>query len=310
MNSIAVIGMGAMGSAVAKALLSSGVEIVTNLEGRSPGTRERAAAAGIRDVDLMALVDADIILSIVPPSEALAVAKLVATAMRASKSPAIFVDCNAVSPQTMSKVARAFDDTEATVLDGCIIGEPPEAGKTGPRFYVSGGAKDVVEVFIEFGLDARALDRGIGAASALKMCYAGINKGLIGLGTAMLLAAAKNGADKALIAELAESQTQLLAKFSKGIPGMYPKAYRWVAEMDEIAAFLGEDNPAGDIFEGMAGVFQNLDADRSGNKDMTATLSKMLADRPEGSINRYDALSNGNFDEGGQGLEAVPVAQR
>lgn len=309
MRRIAVIGMGAMGSAVAKALLSSGAEIVTYLEGRSSGTRERAAAVGIREVDLTALVKAKIILSIVPPSQAIAVADLVATAMRASQSPAIFIDCNAISPQTMGSVAQAFDNTNAKVLDGCIIGGPPTAGNPGPRFYLSGGAEEIVPVLVEYGLDARALNSDIGAASALKMCYAGINKGLIGLGTSMLLAAAKNGADKALMAELSESQSQLVAKFAKGIPDMYPKAYRWVAEMDEIAAFLGVDDPAADIFSGMAGVFQRLATDRTGNSEIATTLSEMLAERSEGSVNRYDALSNGNFDEGSRGLEPVPSAR-
>ncbi len=309
MTSIAVVGMGAMGSAVAKALLASGAEIVTYLEGRSPGTRDRAAAAGIRDVDLAALVDADIVLSIVPPSQATDVADMIATAMRSSQSSPTFVDCNAVSPRTMFKVAEVFGGTNAMVLDGCIIGGPPETGKPGPRFYVSGDAREIVPVLVEYGLDARALDSGIGAASALKMCYAGINKGLIGLGTSMLLAAAKNGADKALMAELSESQSQLLAKFAKGIPDMYPKAYRWVAEMDEIAAFLGADDPAADIFAGMAGVFQRLAGDRADSNHIATTLSEMLAERAEGSINRYDALSNGNFDEGSRGLEPVPSAR-
>lgn len=309
MTRIAVIGMGAMGSAVAMALLSSGAEIVTYLTGRSPETRDRAAAAGIRDVDLTELVEGDVILSIVPPSQAIAVAELVAMAMRPN-SPAIFIDCNAVSPQTMGKVAHAFDKGSTRVLDGCIIGGPPEAGQPGPRFYVSGGAKEIIPVLVEYGLDARFLDSGVGAASALKMCYAGINKGLIGLGTSMLLAAAKSGADKALMAELSESQSQLVAKFAKGIPDMYPKAYRWVGEMDEIAAFLGLDNPAADIFAGMAGVFQQLATDRTGNSDMATTLSEMLARRAaDGSINRYDALSNGNFDEGSKGLEPVRSAR-
>lgn len=125
-------------------------------------------------------------------------------------------------------------------------------------------------------MDARVLDSGIGAASALKMCYAGINKGLVGLGTAMLLAAAKSGADKALMGELAESQSQLVRKFSKGIPDMYPKAYRWVAEMEEIAAFLGQDEPASSVFLGMSRLFQQIATDQAGRGVLASTLSEML----------------------------------
>ena len=74
-------------------------------------------------------MDGSIILSIVPPSQALDVAELVAAAMRPANSTATFIDCNAVSPQTMGKVAKAFDNTDARVRDGCIIGGPPQEGK-------------------------------------------------------------------------------------------------------------------------------------------------------------------------------------
>lgn len=310
MTKIAVIGMGAMGSAVARTLLSSGAEIVTRLEGRSAQTRERATASGIKDGDLKALLASDIILSIVPPSQALAVAEQIGKLARAEKPVGVFIDCNAVSPETVAKVADAFDESGMMVLDGCIIGGPPEMGKRGPRLYISGGAGQVVPLLVEYGLDARLLDSGLGAASALKMSYAGINKGLIGLATAMLLAAAKSGADKALMSELAESQPQLLAKLSTSIPDMYPKAYRWVAEMEEIAAFLGTNAPGASVFAGIAGVFQKMAVDNSGDQVLAAALSEMLeTGSAHGSINRYDALSNGNFDAGSKGLEAVPSAR-
>lgn len=311
MTKIAVIGMGAMGSAVARTLLCSGAEIVTHLEGRSAQTRERATASGIKDTDLKALLASDIILSIVPPSQALAVAEQIGRLARAEKSVGVFIDCNAVSPETVAKVADAFDQSGTIVLDGCIIGGPPEPGKYGPRLYVSGAAGQVVPVLVEYGLDARLIDSGLGAASALKMSYAGINKGLIGLATTMLLAAAKSGADRALMSELAESQPQLLAKLSTSIPDMYPKAYRWVAEMEEIAAFLGANAPGARVFDGMAAVFKKMAVDNSSEQGLAAALSEMLAmGSPEGSINRYDALSNGNFDAGSNGLGAVPSARQ
>ena len=280
MTRIAVIGMGSMGSAVARVLAHSGAEVVTCLEGRSPDTRNRAAAAGVRDVDAASIADVDIILSIVPPSQALTVARQIAGV--AAHSKAVFIDCNAISPETMSAVAREFGARSASILDGCIIGGPPQIGRSGPRLYVSGGGSDVVPVLIECGLDARILDSGIGAASALKMCYAGINKGLIGLGTAMLSAAARSGADKALMAELSESQSELLAKFAKGIPDMYPKAYRWVAEMEEIVAFLGSEN-GGEIFAGMAGVYQQMAEDQADRGAMASMLSALLDRAPPAS---------------------------
>src|SRR3954451_12161861 len=94
------------------------------------------------------------------------------------------------------------------------------------------------------GLDIRIVGGGMGAASALKMSYAGITKGLTALGAAMMLGAARAGVAEALYAELAASQPALLAWFTRQIPGMYQKAYRWVAEMEEIAEFLEADAAA------------------------------------------------------------------
>lgn len=285
MKRIAVIGMGAMGSAVAETLFRSGAEVVTTLRGRSPQTRQRALAKGIKDVDLAVLVKADFILSIVPPAEALKVAQEVAEAMSQTTPPAFFVDCNAISPETMSEVANQFGTNIDRVFDGCIIGGPPQAGGSGPRFYISGGGNNIVDALVTYGTDARPLDNAIGAASSLKMCYAGISKGLIGLATTMLLAASEHGADTALMAELQESQADLLAKFSKGIPDMYPKAYRWVAEMKEIADFLGPDNPASNIFVGMEGLFKRMAADQADDGELSKTLSAMLAETRRGGVN-------------------------
>ncbi len=276
MTRIAVLGFGAMGSAVAETLSSSGAEVVTTLEGRSAETHQRAKAAGIRDVRLASIVDADIILSIVPPAVALGVARQLSEVMHVSNSSALYVDCNAVSPQTMAEIANTFGANQDRVFDGCIIGGPPKVGRSGPHIYVSSGGGAVVEMLSKHRLDVRLLDGGIGAASALKMCYAGINKGLIGLGTAMLLAAAESGADQALMDELRESQAELVAKFAKGIPDMYPKAHRWVAEMQEIASFLGPENPASSIFLGMEGVFERMAADRAETGKLAITMSDML----------------------------------
>src|SRR5206468_6394372 len=125
-------------------------------------------------------------------------------------------------------------------VDGGIIGAPPQPGSKGPVLYVSGEAASRLLVLRAHGLQIRAVEGGIGAASALKVSYAGITKGLTALGAAMMLVATRAGVADALYAELAASQPALLAWFTRQIPGMYQKAYRWVAEMEEIADFLHE----------------------------------------------------------------------
>ncbi len=275
-TTIALFGAGAMGSAVGRRLVESGARVVTFLEGRSSATLERARAAGLEAVPLPAFGEADIVLSIVPPAEALAVAERVAPVLRAGKRKPAFIDLNAVSPKTMERLAAGLAPTGAKVLDGSIIGGPPVPGKAGPVVCLSGDLAGEPELLSRFGLKVRPVKGPVGAASALKMCYAGINKGIVGLSCAMLLAAARNDASEALKVELAESQAELLKRLGHSIPDMFPKAYRWVAEMEEIAEFLGADDPAALIFKGMAGLFQTIADDRNGSRELIATLERML----------------------------------
>ncbi|EUB96174.1 Phosphogluconate dehydrogenase, NAD-binding protein [Rhizobium sp. CF080] len=276
MPTIAIIGAGAMGSGIGRRLTDSGARVLTCLEGRSPETHDRARAAGMQPASLQDIIEAEIVLSIVPPAEAIGVAEMLSAAIGERPSPVTFVDCNAISPDTMRQVAAAFRPGQATVLDGSIIGLPPQPGKAGPRLYVSGDGADRSAVLAAHGLQVRRIDGALGAASALKMCYAGINKGVTGLGTAMLLAAIGAGADQSLKQEMAESIPDLDRKLSVAIPEMYAKAYRWVAEMEEIAAFLGEDDPASLIFRGMAGLFQKMADDRENGGALAGELNTLL----------------------------------
>ncbi|MBB4574798.1 3-hydroxyisobutyrate dehydrogenase-like beta-hydroxyacid dehydrogenase [Rhizobium lentis] len=265
-----------MGSAVARRLIDQGATVLTCLEGRSEETIARAKAAGMVPVERGALTDAELILSIVPPAEAVGVAELVAKISSGMPAPPPFIDLNAIAPKTMQAVAARFNGSRVEVLDGAIIGGPPVPGKSGPAIYISGDSGERSRRLEDYGLRVRKLDGPLGAASALKMCYAGINKGFIGLGTAVLLAASRSGAAESLKAELAESLPDVDRKLTKSIPDMYPKAYRWIAEMQEIADFLGKDDPAAEIFRGMAGVFLQLADDVKGSRALVRQLDEIL----------------------------------
>ncbi|NKL18137.1 NAD(P)-dependent oxidoreductase [Rhizobium leguminosarum] len=279
MPNFAIIGSGAMGSAVAKRLIDHGAMVLTYLEGRSEQTIARAKAAGMVPVGRQELTKAELILSIVPPSEAIKVAELVADISSGMQAPPPFIDLNAIAPKTMQALAARFEGSSVEVLDGAIIGGPPVPGKSGPTIYISGDIAERSRLLEDCGLRIRRLDRPLGAASALKMCYAGINKGFVGLGTAMLLAASRSGAAESLQAELSESLPDIDRKLSGSIPDMYPKAYRWVAEMQEIADFLGEDDPAATIFRGIADVFSRMANDVEGSRMLVGQLDEIIAHR-------------------------------
>jgi 3-hydroxyisobutyrate dehydrogenase-like beta-hydroxyacid dehydrogenase len=267
---IAITSPGNMGAAVGGRLTAQGVKVLSPFSQRSAASRARATSHGLTDATDSELAQADFLLSIVPPKEAVAVAERLAPALAAAKRKAVYVDCNAVSPKTAARIGEVLAATGADYVDGGIIGGPPREGYT-PRLYVSGtGAERVLELN-KFGLDVRLVKGGIGAASALKLSYAGINKGAIGLGAAMILAARRAGVEGDLMRELSESQRGLLAQFSRGIPDMFSKAERWAPEMIEIADYGGDGGEA-DIYRGLAAFYERLAANFEGSQDEIGAL--------------------------------------
>ncbi len=196
---VAVIAPGMMGSAVAQRLTSAGVQVRTLLAGRSAASVARAQAAGLTDASHDQIAEADFILSIVPPGEALALAESLSPAMRAVTRKPVYVDCNAVSPETVLRIDRVVRESGARFVDGGIIGPPPEQDSSRTRIYLSGPDAGTVTVLEQYGLSMPVQPGPVGAASAMKMSYAGITKGFTALGATMMLAATRAGTVDALI---------------------------------------------------------------------------------------------------------------
>ncbi|GAC1340759.1 MAG: NAD(P)-dependent oxidoreductase [Acetobacteraceae bacterium] len=256
---ITVIAPGAMGSGIARVLTGAGAQVLTMLDGRSPATAARAEAAGMRAASEVEIAASDLILSIVPPAQALSLAERLAAPLAASARKPLVVDCNAVDVRTAQAVGRVIADAGAGFVDGGIIGLPPKPGGAGPKLYLSGDhAPEVGERLTRLGLTVRVIEGGIGAASALKMSYAGITKGLTAIAAIMILGAERAGAGPALMEELLASQPLLARRFVTTLPDMVPKAYRWVAEMQEIAAFLEADPAGAAMLAGAAQLYARL----------------------------------------------------
>ena len=257
---VVVIAMGEMGSGVASRLRERGAEVRTSLSGRSAASRARAEKAGaiVLEDDTALMSGAGIILSIVPPGKAVALAERLAPSLRAQRAKPLYVDCNAVSPATVKRVAGTVAGAGAAFVDAGIIGPPPRGDAPGPKFYASGPGTSRLLALRDHGPDIRPIEGGIGAASALKMAYASLTKGLTALGAVMMLGAESAGIADPLRRELADSQPALWAWLQRQVPSMYPKAYRWVAEMEEIATYLA-DQPAGQkMYEGAAELYERL----------------------------------------------------
>jgi len=280
---VAVIAPGAMGAAVGKRLVDHGLKVLTSLKGRSQDTIKRASEAGLVAASDEEIAAADFILSILPPGDALSLAERFVPALKASNSKPVYVDCNAVNPKTVERVAAAITPTECPFVDAGIIGQPPKPEGPGPRFYASGPAAPRFATLSNYGLDIRVLDGPMSAASAMKMSYAGITKGTQAIGAAMMLAATRAGTADALFEELQHSQKEMFGWFKRQLAMMPPKAYRWVAEMHEIAGFVGDDPTARELYEGAAHFYEHIAEDFEADKKDVSALSAFIGKAASGN---------------------------
>jgi 3-hydroxyisobutyrate dehydrogenase-like beta-hydroxyacid dehydrogenase len=243
---------GEMGAAVGRCLTGRGHPVAWASAGRSPGTAARAAEAGLSDVGTVAALtkSAGIILSVCPPHAALDVARSVVG------FGGIFVDANAVSPETAREVGRIVTGGGASFVDGGIIGPPPlSPGDT--RLYLSGEqAGEVGELLSGTAVDARVVAGGPGAASAVKMAYAGWTKGTAALILAVRELARAERVEDVLLREWALSQPDLEARSVGAARSSAAKGWRWVGEMEEIAASMAADGLPDGFHQAAAEIFR------------------------------------------------------
>ncbi len=121
---VAIVAAGNMGAGIGRRLTEHGVKVLTQLNGRSEATQKRAAAAGMTPVAAEALMEADLLLSILPPAHALSFAEQTAFALKSARRKPVFVDCNAVSPATVRHIHAVISATGADFVDAGIIGFP------------------------------------------------------------------------------------------------------------------------------------------------------------------------------------------
>lgn len=263
---VAIIGAGEMGAAVGGRLREAGARVLTSLARRSPASAARVRGVGlevVNDDDLL-VRDATFVLSIVPPGVAVEVAERLRGPLGRAQAKPSYVECNAISPATCRRIRGLLG--AISFIDAGIIGGPPAAGTqdpaTSPRFYASGPDAHRLTRLAGFGLDVAIVDGPIGAASGLKLCYAGLTKGFTALCATMLATAEREGLADALRAELARSQPYFLAWLDRAVPAMRPKAYRWIAEMQQIAEFVGDPDDGAMIYEGAARLYQRIASQR------------------------------------------------
>lgn len=282
-KTIAILMPGDMGHGVGHVLNQHGHDVITSLSGRSARSRSLAEAGNVRDAGELdaSVAEADMILSILPPTAAMKLAEDVATAMsRTGKTP-VYVDCNAISPGTAQKIGGIITAAGATFIDSGIIGLAPNKSKN-TRFYVSGPDTSAMTALNGQGFEVLALGDEIGRASAMKMVYAALTKGSWTLWSAVMLTAERNGLLEPLIREFEHSQQSTLANMQGKISALPADSERWIGEMEEIARTFSEAGVTNGFHEGARWMFELMSqtpfaAETRQNMDTSRTMETSMA---------------------------------
>jgi 3-hydroxyisobutyrate dehydrogenase-like beta-hydroxyacid dehydrogenase len=256
---VGVVSPGAMGSAVGAAFAAAGSRVVTTLDGRSERTRRLATAAGLELLPTLAdvVVAADVVVSLVPPGEARAVARDVAAAASRAQTSPLVADLNAISPATARELARIVEAGGLELVDGSISGPPPRrAGTT--RLYLSGVRAAELSQLAPARLDVRVLGDEVGTASALKMCTASVYKGTVALLAHALLTARAHDVVEAVVDDLAAADPELVDGAALTLARAAAKSGRYVPEMEEIAGTQAAVGLPRELFAGMAAAYAAL----------------------------------------------------
>jgi 3-hydroxyisobutyrate dehydrogenase-like beta-hydroxyacid dehydrogenase len=277
-NVVGVLHPGEMGAAVGGCLSQRGLSVLWASAGRSPATAARASAAGMRDVGSAGEMagQADVILSVCPPHAALEVARSVAG------FEGVYVDANAVSPATTREAAEIVTAGGARYVDGGIIGAPPRSPGDS-RLYLSGlWAEEISNLFAGTPLDAQVIGDEIGQASAVKMAYAAWTKGTAALILAIRALARAEGVEQTLVAEWQQSQPALTARPHAAARSALQKGWRWVAEMEEIAAAMSAAGIPPGFHEAAAAIYASVPHTTSSaptsEPSLTTVINALLAE--------------------------------
>lgn len=270
---IAILSIGQMGLGISSLVLAHSYRVITNVSDRSAATQKRAQSANIECVssDEELVAQADIVLSIVPPRDAVATAERIVAASKTStqkkEKELWYFDLNAISPSTARSIEELLKTCEnVKFVDGGIIGGPPSLSKdstsswTKPGIPISGPHSYPDESLAQV-LNMRNVGREVGKASGLKCCFAALSKGFTALALQSFTTAGSLGVYDELQDYLAEYSAAAGDKARKSVVGCTGKAYRWVEEMNQIgecfAAEGGWEEQAR-VFREIAGVYQGL----------------------------------------------------
>ena len=256
-NVVGIVSSGAMGSALGARLRDGGARVVVALEGRSERTRRLASEAGLEDVGSLAalLGEASIVLSVVPPENALDAAGSLERGSGGARL--LVVELNAISPATSGRIASALGSVGVDTVDGSISGPPPRGPGT-TRIYLSGPRASEVAALPFEGVERVVVSDVVGDASAVKMCTASVYKGRIAVLAQAFRTARAHGVVDHVLSDLVAAGLVDADRTGTTLGIASAKAWRYVAEMEEIAETQAAAGLTPDLFRSMAAVYADL----------------------------------------------------
>jgi 3-hydroxyisobutyrate dehydrogenase-like beta-hydroxyacid dehydrogenase len=248
-----------MGSGIARALVADGGRVVATVAGRGERTERLAAASGAELLPSLVEVvaAADVVLSVVPPAEAVATAAAIASAARSAGATPLVADLNAVAPATARGIEATLAADGLELVDGSVSGPPPREGAD-TRVYLAGARAGEIASLPARGITWRVVGQEVGAASAVKMSTASVYKGQTAVLAHALLAAHRNGVLEPVLDDLRRGSPELLADASRLVQSAAAKAGRYVGEMEEISSAQAAVGLPAELFEGMGEAYRRL----------------------------------------------------
>jgi 3-hydroxyisobutyrate dehydrogenase-like beta-hydroxyacid dehydrogenase len=214
---VGVLYAGELGASVGALLRGRGVRVVTTVAGRGAATVARARAAGLELLDGVEDVvrRSDVVISLVPPAAAAAVAEVYCEHARLAPAGAVYVDMNSVGPESVEAIAAKVAERGRGFVDAAINGLAKHLA-TGATLFVSGARAAGIADLFEGAMRVRVLGDQVGRASAMKMLLSGVSKGVC-----------------ALIAELAvvADQRQMLPEMIEAMREIYPDIWALAERM-------------------------------------------------------------------------------
>jgi 3-hydroxyisobutyrate dehydrogenase-like beta-hydroxyacid dehydrogenase len=203
---LTLIGYGEVGRIFARDFLARGDTRVTAYDLKFDGPdgaalREKARAAGVTPAanHAEAAAGADIVISAVTASSALAVAEQAATYLKPGQ---MFFDINSASPGTKTKAAKLVNACGARYVEGAVMAPVPGPDLKVPILSGGPAAEEATKLLNNLGMNVKAVTTEPGRASAMKLCRSIMIKGIEALIVDCAAASAKWGVQDEVFASL------------------------------------------------------------------------------------------------------------